>query len=344
MTWRNRQWLLSSRPSSRLSAENFAYREQDLEPPHLEPGQVLVRNLAFSCAPTIRNWMNESGRSYRAPIALGEPIIGPACARVVRSQHRRFRPGSLLIGVSRWEDFSVIEPELAFAPVLDVPPGMSPVAALGVYGLNSLTAYFGLLSVGRPASGDTVVVSGAAGAVGSVALQIAKIKGCRAIGIAGGKEKCNWLRKACGADDAIDYLSDDVSAALTRLAPDGVDVFFDNVGGELLQILIERMAVHGRVVVCGQVSAYDSATPAQGPRDMMRVVYQRLCIQGFVLGDFRSQVHAARTELMRWCEQGKIVRNESVRHGFAALPTAFIDLFSGKHRGSLGGAPLVNIA
>lgn len=340
MLERNRQWLLKSRPSGTLGLDHFEYREQRFTPPHLETGQVLVRNLVLSCAPTIRNWMNEAQRSYRASIALGEPIVGPACAQVVRSNHRRFIPGSLLIGVSRWEDYSVIQPDAAFAPVLEVPAGIAPVDALGVYGLNSLTAYFGLLKVGRAEAGQVVVVSGAAGAVGSIAVQLAKIKGCRVIGIAGGQEKCRWLLEACGADGAIDYKSADVSAALAELAPMGVDVFFDNVGGEMLQTLVDQMAVHGRIVVCGQVSAYDSAAPAPGPRDMMRVVYQRLVIQGFVLGDFVAQAQAARTELMRWVEQRKITRHEDVRSGFAALPASFLELFSGGNRGGL----LVEIA
>lgn len=340
MLERNRQWLLESRPSSTLSLEHFEYREQKFAPPHLEAGQVLVRNLVLSCAPTIRNWMNEGQRSYRSSIPLGEPVVGPACAQVVASNDRRFVPGSLLIGVSRWEDYSVIQPDAAFAPVLEVPAGVTPIDALGVYGLNSLTAYFGLLKVGRAAAGETVVVSGASGAVGSIAVQLAKIKGCRVIGIAGGRNKCQWLLEACGADGAIDYKSDDVSAALAELAPKGVDVFFDNVGGELLQTLVDRMAVHGRIVVCGQISAYDSATPAPGPRDMMRVVYQRLTIQGFVLGDFVAQAPAARAELMRWVEERKIVRHEDVRSGFAVLPAAFLELFSGTNRGGL----LVEIA
>jgi NADPH-dependent curcumin reductase CurA len=340
MTTCNRQWLLGSRPSSTLNLGHFGYREQTFIAPRLDPGQVLVRNLVFSCAPTMRNWMNDSPRSYRRSIAVGEPIVGPACSQVVSSEHPRFAPGSLLIGVSRWEDYSVLEPDAAFAPVLEVPTGISAIDALGVYGLNSLTAYFGLLQVGRAEAGETVVVSAAAGAVGSMAVQFAKIRGCRAIGIAGGKDKCQWLMNACGVDAAIDYKSEDVSAALARFAPDGVNVFFDNVGGELLQILVEHMAVHGRIAVCGQVSAYDGATPAAGPRDMMRVVYQRLTIQGFVLGDFMAQVHAARAELMRWAAQGRLVRHEDVRDGFAALPAAFLDLFSGANRGAL----LVNIA
>lgn len=340
MLERNRQWLLGSRPSGTLSLDHFAYREQRFEPPHLEAGQVLVRNLVFSCAPTIRNWMNETSRSYRSSIALGEPIVGPACAQVISSRHRRFIAGSLLIAVSRWEDYSVIEPDAAFAPVLEVPSGVTPIDALGVYGLNSLTAYFGLIEVGRAAAGDTVVVSAAAGAVGSMVVQLAKIKGCRVIGVAGGRDKCEWLTEVCGVDGAIDYKAVDVSAALSKLAPAGVDVFFDNVGGELLQTLVDHMAVHGRIVVCGQVSAYDSATPAPGPRDMMRVVYQRLVIRGFVLGDFVAQALAARAELMRWVERGKITRHADVRSGFAALPAAFLELFSGTNRGGL----LVDIA
>ena len=340
MTVRNRQWLLKSRPAHALSLEHFAYREQAFQAPHLDAGQVLVRNLAFSCAPTIRNWMNAADRSYRAPIGIGEPIFGPACAQVVRSEHPRFAPGSLLIGVSRWEDYSVIEPDQAFAPVLSVPEGMMPTDALGLYGLNSLTAYFGLLKIGRPQPGETVVISAAAGAVGSMVVQLAKLNGCRAIGIAGGRQKCTWLLQACRADGAIDYKSDDVAAALTGLAPHGVNVFFDNVGGELLQILVEHMAVHGRIVVCGQVSAYDSDLPAPGPRDMMRVVYGRLSIQGFVLGDFLDEADAARADLVRWFGEGKLQRHEDVRAGFDVLPTAFLELFSGGNRGAL----LVTIA
>ena len=335
MTLRNRQWLLAAHPTSALTLSDFAYRERLFVVPQLEAGQVLVRNLVFSCAPTIRNWMNEAPRSYRASIAVGEPIVGPACAQVVSSAHPNFVPGTRLIGVSRWEDYSVIEPDAAFAPVLEIPHAITSIDALGVYGLNSLTAYFGLVRIGKPQAGETVVVSAAAGAVGSMAVQIAKLKGCRVIGIAGGGEKCAWLNEVCGADAAIDYKTADVAAALTQLAPGGVNVFFDNVGGELLQIVIERMAVHGRIVVCGQVSAYDGDAPAPGPRDMMRIVYQRLLLQGFVLGDYSSDVQAARAELMRWGGQGKIVAHQEVREGFALLPQTFLDLFTGANKGAL---------
>jgi NADPH-dependent curcumin reductase CurA len=212
---------------------------------------------------------------------------------------------------------------------------VTPVDALGVYGLNSLTAYFGLLSIGRPRAGETIVISAAAGAVGSMVAQIAKLKGCRVIGIAGGREKCAWLLESCGLHGAIDYKSEDVAARLVDLAPHGADIFFDNVGGELLQIVTEHMAIHGRIVVCGQISAYDSDRPAPGPRDMMKIVYRRLSLHGFVLGDFITEVNDARDQLMQWFAAGKIVRNDDVRAGFELLPEAFLDLFRSANRGAL---------
>jgi NADPH-dependent curcumin reductase CurA len=335
VTLPNRQWVLKRRPEGALTLDHFAYREVDIDLPQLTEGQVLVRNLVFNCAPTMRNWMNESGRSYRASVALGDAIVGPACAQVVSSADERFAVGSRLIGVSRWEDYSIVEPRAAATPVLSVPPEMSSTDALGLYGLNSLTAYFGLLRVGQPKPGETLVVSAAAGSVGSMVVQLGVIHGCRVIAIAGGQEKCTWLSSACGAHGAIDYKAEDVAQRLVELAPDGVNVFFDNVGGHMLQVLTDHMAVHGRIVLCGQVSAYDRDEPAPGPRDMMRVVYGRLTIRGFVLGDFLAEAHAARAELMNWEAQGRIVRHEDVRSGFTHLPAAFLNLFAGANRGTL---------
>jgi NADPH-dependent curcumin reductase CurA len=332
---RNRQWLLACRPSGALGLEHFAFRDVEMHEPELLPGQILVRNLVFSCAPTIRNWMNDPHRSYRASIMPGEPITGPACARVVRSANERFPAGSVLVGVSSWQDYSIMSPDLAPTPVLPVPVGLSLTDAMGVCGLNGLTAYFGLLKIGQPQRGETLVVSAAAGSVGSIAVQIGKLKGCRVIGIAGGPAKCEWLLKTCGVDAAIDYRAGNLSEALARAAPTGVDIFFDNVGGEILQITVDHMAIHGRVVLCGQVSAYNSDAPAQGPRDMMRVVYKRLLLQGFVTGDYLDEAQAARSELQRWLAEGKIVRHEDVRSGFEQLPAAFLDLFTGANAGTL---------
>jgi NADPH-dependent curcumin reductase CurA len=335
MQLRNRQWLLKQRPAGAVSLDNFEFREQVLQEPTLAPGQVLVRNLVFNCAPTMRNWMNDAARSYRTPVMLGEPVIGPACAQVVQSAHPRFAVGSLLVAVSSWQDYSIVEPDTASTPVIPVASAIAPTDALGIYGLNSLTAYFGLFRIGRPIHGETLVVSAAAGSVGSMVVQLGKLHGCRVIGIAGGRAKCEWLQNICGADGAIDYKSESLDVRLASLAPNGVNVFFDNVGGAILQTVIEHMAVHGRVVLCGQVSAYDSDQSAPGPRDMMQLVYRRLLMQGFVTGDFVNGAEAARAELMQWVAAGKIVRHEDLRHGFANLPAAFLDLFTGANIGTL---------
>jgi NADPH-dependent curcumin reductase CurA len=338
MNLQNRQWLLKQRPAGALRLENFEFREQALQEPELAPGQVLVRNLVFSCAPTMRNWMNDATRSYRTPVALGEPITGPACAQVVKSAHPRFAVGTLLVGVSSWQDYSILEPDNTPIPVIAVPADIAPTDALSIYGLNSLTAYFGLLRIGKPKVGETLVVSAAAGSVGSMVVQLGKLYGCRVIGIAGGRAKCEWLKNSCGIA-AIDYKTTELTTGLgrrlARLAPNGIDVFFDNVGGAMLQAVTEHMAVHGRIVVCGQVSAYDSDQPAPGPRDMMLLVYRRLLMQGFVLGDFVDEIPTARHELTKWVAAGKIQRRDDVRTGFVSLPAAFLDLFSGKNTGAL---------
>lgn len=331
----NRQWVLTSRPGDRASLSNFEFCEVAFQEPELADGQILVRNRIFSCAPTIRNWMNDSRRSYRASIGIGEPIIGVAGAEVVASRHRDYRLGSFVTSVSRWEDFTVLEPDTAAVPVYPVPSEVSLADAMGPFSLNSLTAYFGLFRIARPKPGETVVVSGAAGSVGSVACQLAKQHGCTVVGIAGGKSKCDWLADACGVDHVIDYKSENVSVCLGELCPRGVDVFFDNVGGDILQAVMDNIAINGRIAVCGQVSAYDSNRPAPGPCDMMKVVYWRVRIEGFVLGDFSSQVDAARKDIDRLRKAGNLVFRQDIRQGFENLPAAFLELFTGGNHGTL---------
>lgn len=332
---RNRQWLLARRPSGSVDLDDFEFAEADMPEPELKPGEILVNNLAFHLAPTMRNWMNDSSRSYRASVGLGTPVIGPGAAVVVRSAHAKWPVGTRLLGVSRWEDYSVLDPDNSPTLFVPVPEQFTVTEALGVFGLNSLTAHVGLNQVGRPKPGETVVVSAAAGSVGSMACQIARLQGCRVIGIAGGPDKCAWLVGTCGIDAAIDYKNEDVSRRLKDLCPDGVDVFFDNVGGPILHAVMDNIAPKGRVAVCGQVSAYDSDEPAPGPRDMMRVVYWRVRIEGFVLGDFPDKVPAARDDIVRWVRDGKIVHREDIRQGFGQLPSAFLDLFTGRNEGTL---------
>ncbi len=335
MTPINRRWLLARRPQGKAQLADFAYDEKPFAPPDLADGQVLVRTRVFSCAPTMRNWMNEPGRSYRASIGLGDPIIGVSAGEVIASRHPRFPVGSGVSAVMRWQDFTVLTPDTSATPVLPVPDDMPMEDALGVFGMNSLTAYFGMLRVGEPKPGETVVVSGAAGSTGSVAAQVARNIGCRVIGIAGGAEKCARLVDELGLDAAIDYKSENVAARLKALCPEGVNVFYDNVGGEILQAVMENVAVHARIAVCGQVAAYDSDLPAPGPRDMMKLVYWRVRIQGFVMGDYAQDAPAALAQLRQWRDEGRLVYRTDLRQGFDQLPGAFLDLFTGGNDGAL---------
>jgi NADPH-dependent curcumin reductase CurA len=333
---RNRQWVLASRPCGPLTLDQFALREIPLVAQPLLPGQVMVRNLAFLGAPTLRNWIRAPGRSSRVSIGIGEAMRGPGAVEVIESASARWPTGSRFTSVTPWQDFAVLEPDSATSPVIPIPAGMSPVDALGPFGVNALTAYFGLLDVGRPKPGETVVVSAAAGSVGSVAVQIAKIRGCRVIGIAGGRQKCeDWVVGACGADAAVDYRHDDVRARLAQMCPSGVDVFFDNVGGDILQAVMDCTATHARIVVCGQLAAYDGDAPAPGPHDMMRVVYWRIRIQGFLVGDYLDRVGQARNDLAAWTADGRLRQRADVRPGLAQLPGGLCDVLRGANSGTL---------
>jgi NADPH-dependent curcumin reductase CurA len=331
----NRAWTLASRPQGRVSVETFAMTTSPLTAPDLAAGEILVRNRLFAVAPTLRNSLNPPGRAYRGSIAVGGTIVGMAGAEILASRHPDFRPGDRLVALSRWEDFSVLAPDRAPVPVFPVPPSMGLDEALGPLSPNSLTAYFGLIEVGRPRSGETVVVSAAAGSVGSVACQIARILGCRVVAIAGGAGKCAWLKDVCRVDDTIDYKSENVAARLAALCPASVDLYFDNVGGEILQAVIDNIAPRGRVVLCGQISAYDSGAPAPGPRDMMKLVYGRVRMEGFVVGDYVDRVEAARDQIRRWIVRGDMVVRTDLRRGFERLPQAFTDLFAGANAGTL---------
>jgi NADPH-dependent curcumin reductase CurA len=333
---KNRRWLLRSRPVRNVAAGDFELQPEPLQAPSLQPGQVLVRNRAFLCAPTLRNWLNEAGPSSRVTIGLGESIRGPGAAEVVGSANEQWPVGSRFTGVTPWQDYAVHSLDAVTTPVIRIPDGMTEIEALGPFGVNALTAYFGLTQVAQPRPGETVVVSAAAGSVGSCAVQVAKILGGRVIGIAGGRDKCDrWVTEVCGADAAIDYKTEDVRARLAQLCPAGVDVFFDNVGGEILQAVTDNTAIHARIAVCGQISAYDSDAPAPGPRDMMRVVYWRIRMQGFLVGDYVADVPRARAQLRDWMDRGLLRHRTDVRHGFERLPEALVDIFRGSNTGTL---------
>jgi NADPH-dependent curcumin reductase CurA len=329
----NRQWLLGRRPSGHLSTEDFTYREVALPAVELAPGEILVRNVVLLCAPTMRNWMDPPGNSLYPSIPLGSPVMAPAVAQVIDSADPRFPAGSRVYTISSWQDYQVIP--TAQLPVIALQDDLTFVESLGRFGLNSLTAYFGLLEVGRPKHGETLVVSAAAGATGSVAAQIGRIKGARVIGIAGGPDKCAWLMRECRLDAVIDYKSEDVAQRLAELCPQGIDVFFDNVGGAILQAAIDHMAKFGRIVLCGQIGSYDGGGSPEGPRNMMRLIYGSITMQGFLCGNYTARFPEAIKELRAWVEAGQLSVREDVREGFAALPATFMDLFAGRNAGTL---------
>lgn len=331
----NRQWLLGRRPQARVVPEDFAYREEPFDEPPLAPGQILARSRLFRFAPAMRTWMKGTSQ-FAAPMALGRPVMGTCAAEVIDSANADYPVGRIVSVMMGWQDYAVIDPARLLIPLRVKPDDVSIVDFEGIYGSNSLAAYFGLLRVGQPAPNETLLVSGAAGSTGAIAAQIGKIQGCRVIGIAGGPAKCDWLLNDCRLDAAIDYKSQDVAARLADLCPRGINVFFDNVGGALLDAAIEHMAPHGRVVLCGQISSYDDGDAlAPGPRNMMRVIYWRLKLQGFLSIDHYGDLDVAQQDLQRWAGEGRLAHHEEIEEGFARLPLAFMRLFDGSHFGTL---------
>jgi NADPH-dependent curcumin reductase CurA len=321
---------MAAHPAGALGDEHFDLVEEPVPDP--ADGEVLVRTLYLSLDPAIRVWMNGVD-TYVPGIHVGDVMRAGGLGEVVRSRNPAYAEGDLVFGMMHWSDFYVAR---------SGPDGLTPVprqepltAYLSVFGVTGLTAYFGLLDIGRPEEGDTVVVSGAAGATGSVAGQIAKIRGCRVVGIAGGPEKCAWLTDELGFDAAIDYKSQDVSAGLRETCPGGIDVFFDNVGGEILDAALGQLALHGRVVLCGAISQYDTAELAPGPRNVINLIPQRGRMEGFILLDYRDRFLEAIPQLMQWVEEGRIRYAEDVVDGLENAPAAFRRLFTGENTGKL---------
>jgi NADPH-dependent curcumin reductase CurA len=262
-------------------------------------------------------------------VAIGEVMRGGVVAQVVASNDPDFAVGSLVQGMLGWQEYAVT----GKGRVTPIPDGTPPTWPLGVLGITGLTAYFGLLDIGKPASGETVVVSGAAGATGSVAAQIARIHGCRVIGIAGGSEKCAWLTGDARLDAAIDYKSEDVGARLDTLCPDGVDVFFDNVGGDILDAVLARIALRARIVLCGGISGYNEKEPPPGPRNLMNLVRQRGRMEGLIVIDYAARFGEGLSQLAAWVRSGEIAHREDIQEGFENAPQTFLRLFSGKNLG-----------
>ncbi len=329
----NREWLLAARPQGNCAFGDFEYRELEFIEPELMPGHILVRNSVFLCAPTMRNWMDPPSNSLYPSIEIGSPTLATCAGRVLASADPRFPSGSRVTMIGHWQEFDVVNSKAW--PVRAVPDGQSLIDAMGPFGMNALTAYFGVTAVGRPTAGETMLVSGAAGSTGSVAAQIGKILGCRVIGVAGGQGKCSWLVDELGLDGAIDYHRGSLIEQVKAVCPEGVDIFYDNVGGDILQAAVESINKFGRIVLCGQIAGYTAGRPVDGPSNMMRLIYGSVTMQGFLLGDYEDQLPRARAELARWMAEGCMKHREDIRSGFENIPAVYAELFTGGNDGTL---------
>ncbi len=325
MSETNRQWLLRTRPVGMVKESDFELHEAPVPEP--ADGQILVRSRWLAFEPAMRGWM-EDRPSYLPPVGIDEVMRGVAVGDVVESKLDGYAPGDQVTGMTGWQEWA-----LGDGGLRKLPAGTDPRLALSVLGVTGVTAYFGLLEVGKLREGDVVVVSGAAGATGSVAGQIAKRKGCRVSGIAGGREKCAWLTDEAHFDAAIDYKSDDVGERLSVLCPDGIDLFFDNVGGPVLDEVLARIARGARVVICGAISAYNAEEPPPGPRNYYRIVAQRGRIEGFVVLDFLPRAAEATAELAAWVADGRIAWAVDVQKGFENAPKTLLRLYTGANFG-----------
>jgi NADPH-dependent curcumin reductase CurA len=323
----NRQIVLAGRPKGMPGLEHFRFVDAPLPEPAL--GQALVRTLYLSVDPYMRGRMNE-GKSYVPPYPLNEVISGGSIGQVVESKHEGLKPGDLVSGQWGWQQYATANA----ARLSKIDTNLAPITtSLGVLGLTGLTAYFGLLDIGKPQPGETVVVSGAAGAVGMVVGQIAKIHGCRVVGIAGSDEKNAYLTEELGFDAALNYKTDDLPKALAEACPRGVDVYFDNVGGVVSDAVLSLINTGARIPLCGQISLYNLKEPDVGPRVQTQLLINKALMKGFIIGDYASRFPEGITQLAKWVTGKQIRYAENVVQGFENTPQAFLDLFSGENIG-----------
>jgi len=326
----NRQWVLRQRPKGLVQPGDLELIEAPV--PALAESQVLVRTIYLSLDPTNRTWMNDA-EGYLPPVAIGGVMRGLTLGVVEESRSSRFRAGDVVTPLSGgWSDYAVVN-EMELRPVHRA-AGMPLTANLSVLGMTGMTAYFGVTDVLKAAAGETLVISAAAGAVGSIAGQVAKARGCRVIGIAGGPDKCRWLTEELGFDAAVDYKNEDVGEALDRLAPDGIDLNFENVGGDIMVAVYNRLKPHGRMAVCGLISAYN-ATKAPPSPNFARIITHRLNVQGFLVLDYAHRAREMVTEMGPWLQSGQVKWKVHVDDGLEGALGSLNRLFTGDHDGKL---------
>ena len=325
----NKQWILKKRPQGKPTTDTWDLKTSKIVEPN--DGEVLLEHLYISIDPAMRGWMN-AGKSYIEPVEIGDVMRAGMVGKILESKHDGFKKGDYVSGWGGVQQFSVsdgsklqkIDKNLASLPTF-----------LGVLGMTGMTAYFGLLEVGKLNKGDTVLVSGAAGAVGSVVGQVAKLKGAKVIGIAGGKEKCQILTEEYGFDEAVDYKDGNFIKNLRATCREGIDIYFDNVGGEILDAALTLLNRHARVVICGAISQYNASSKIKGPTNYLSLLVNRATMQGMVVFDYKDRYQEAAKDMARWIKDGKLKTRETIVSGIEKFPEAFDKLFTGDKLGKL---------
>ncbi|WP_026452330.1 NADP-dependent oxidoreductase [Aequorivita capsosiphonis] len=326
----NQEIVLAKRPSGVPDQSTFEFR--DIDVPKLKEGEVLLKSIYVSVDPGMRGFMDKGDDDDRGnKYELGKPITSRSVAQVVESRSKKFTKGDIVYGRLDWKKLQSFNAD----KLEKVNPDLAPIStALSILGVTGLAAYFGLIKIGNPQKGETVVVSGAAGSVGSVAVQIAKLKGCKVIGIAGSKEKIDYLENELGIDKGINYKkTNNMAKALKDACPNGIDVFFDNVGGEIADDVLEILNKNGRIVICGQIAEYNDENPPKGPRPQHALIQKSARMEGFVVFDFKDEFEDAKNQLSKWYNNGQMKYKENLIEGFENIPSAFIGLFSGDNIG-----------
>ena len=326
---KNTRVLLASRPVGLPKTDDWQIDSVAVNQPG--EGEFLGEVLYISLDPAMRGWINE-GKSYVEPVGLGEVMRAGGVVRVIESRHPDFAVGDHVVGMSGAQKFWVSNGK----GVKKVYPDLAPLPRyLGALGMPGMTAYFGILEVGELKEGDTVLVSGAAGAVGALVGQIASLKGCRVIGIAGGEEKCRYITEELGFDGAVDYKTESLQPAVRKLCPDGIDVYFDNVGGETLDVALSILRLNARVVICGAISQYNKTTAPSGPKNYLSLLVNRAKMEGFIVFDFAARYSGAIRDMSRWIDEGRLQAREHIVEGLETFPETLLMLFDGRNQGKL---------
>lgn len=327
----NRKLILRKRPVAGVGDEHFEMVQEEL--PQLKQGEALVQVCWLGIDPTQRTWLN-AGATYTDPVAIGNVMRGSGVGRVVESQSDDLRTGDWVYGETGWQDYVIAIGRSDLRGLHRVPEGVDPKAMLSVFGANGLTAYFGMTAVGEVSRGKKVFVSAAAGCVGSIAGQIAKINGAHVIGSAGGPDKCAWVTKTAHFDDCIDYRRENVCERLLQLCPGGLDIVFDNVGGSILESALDNLATGARIVLCGSISSgYLDGNYGHGPRNYMQLAFRRARMEGFIFLDYLHQFGEAFYHLKRWVDDGRLIYRENIQRGLEQAPRALQELFEGRNTG-----------